>query len=357
MATNNRIIDITRSFEWEVSKEQFQSHCASVGDTTNVQALVSPVFYVKIESQVTNWSLGFTTNFYGAEAGHALVFLYLHQEDVSLKAEVEDIVLITETGYRPLQPCKLGKSKMVSTIEHFNGRSNHSERFCFTDAGLIKDLLNDFNKNKVTVVATVRFYMDRNEYIKKTEREQNFLTHLRSTSDFDSLADFTVICGGRHFKCHRLILASRSTVFKAMILNDHFVENRENCVTVENASPGMVEAMLEFISNGMIPRDIEEKAIDLIVLANRYDLQDLMEICEISLVNNLTVESVIDTLIAIDLHVPNSQHRKVILDFIKTEAAQLVKSSDWKKFVVKYPDLITEIFLWAAQSSTAEPSN
>ena len=33
------------------------------------------------------------------------------------------------------------------------------------------------------------------------------------------------------------------------------------------------EAMLEFISNGKIPSNIREKAIDLIDLADRYDLQ------------------------------------------------------------------------------------
>ena len=76
----------------------------------------------------------------------------------------------------------------------------------------------------------------------------------------------------------------------------------------------------------------------------------MIKICENSLVNNLTAESVIKTLIAIDLHVPNSKHRQKILDFIKAKAAEVVKSSYWKEFYVKYPDLVTEIFLWAALS-------
>merc|ERR1719186_583595 len=130
-----------------------------------------------------------------------------------------------------------------------------------------------------------------------------------------------------------------------MILNDQFVENRKTSVTIEKASPDTVEAMLEFISKGGIPDNIEEKAIDLIDLADRYDLQDQIEICESYLVDNLTVKSVIETLIAIDLHNPNSQHRQKILDFIKDEAAQVVKSNHWKTFLVKYPDLVAEILV------------
>merc|ERR1719186_697400 len=99
--------------------------------------------------------------------------------------------------------------------------------------------------------------------------------------------------------------------------------------------------MLDFISNGDVPQHIAEKAIDLIALANRYDLQDLIKICESSLVNNLTADNVIETLVAIDLHVPKSQHRQNILDFIKKEAANVVKSSHWKKFLEKYPDLVS----------------
>merc|ERR1719186_1389359 len=130
-----------------------------------------------------------------------------------------------------------------------------------------------FIENKITVVATLRIYVDRNEHIKKREREKNFVSSLRSISDLDSLADFTIICGGREFKCHRNILASMSTVFRAMLLNLQFVEGNENSVTIEDSSPDIVETMLEFMAKGVAPRDIDEKAIDLIALANKYDLQ------------------------------------------------------------------------------------
>jgi len=357
MATKVTTVDITRRLEWEVSKEKFE---ACGGEDVNDKFCVSPNFDVKIDDLVSNWNftiglipgdrgmIGLGKDFKsGINATGVYIVLSLRSEDVSLKVEVEGIGIKAELGYIPGKPCKdvRGKIKMISKIEDFNGRSKKEERSCTVHAGTKENILKSFHKNKITVVSTLRFYIDRNDYIKKNERDEMFVTHLRSISNLDALADFTVICGDREFKCHRNILASRSTVFHRMILNEGFEGGRKTSVTIQEASPDMVEAMLEFIAKGEVPRDIEEMAIDLIALADFYDLKDLMQICESSLVDNLTVETVIETLIAIDRHIPSSQHRKKILDFIKEEAADVVKSSHWKKFLEKYPDLVTEVFL------------
>jgi len=346
--TTDTVIDITRRFEWEITKEKFEG-------CEDRHSFFTPNFIVNIESQLSKWELFIklvpedkipTGQNLKVNGTGVLLGLALLPGDASLKVEVEGMGIKTERGYRPGMPCKPNtKTKMISKIEDFNGRNPREERVCGVYAGPREDILKLFNRNKITVVSTLRFYLDRSDYIKKNKREQTFVTHIRSISDLDTLADFTVICEGREFMCHRNILASRSTVFKGMILNGQFVEGRQNSVTIENASPDMVESMLDFISNGAVPDDIEEKAIDLIYLADRYDLQDLMDICESCLVDNLTVESVIETLIAIDLHVPNSKHRQKILDFIKKKASRVVKSNHWNKFVVKYPALVTEIVL------------
>ena len=266
--TTDTVIDITRRFEWEVSKEQFEECEAG-------KYFCSPNFGVKIESQDSNWLIMMGPKFPSRTGQkNVCISLALLKGDVILKVEVEGIGIKMETGYKPGKLLKdTCGDTIISKIKTFNGRSKMEERLRLVDMGLRENILKLFKDNKITVVATLRFYVDRNDYIKKNEREKNFLTHLRTTSDLDSLADFTIICGDQEFKCHRLILASRSTVFKTMILNDNFVEHRENSITIENSSPDTVEAMLEFISKGVVPRNIENKAIDLIDLADRYDLQ------------------------------------------------------------------------------------
>jgi len=323
MQITGKTIDLTKRLVWEVSKEMVDNYDGMIK---------SAVYTVKVDDQVSRWRLGLVLGNYEPQPNRALIYLTLRPGHGSLEVEIEAIGVKTESGYRPCE------------IQDSQGQC----RLYQADAGSFDDFLKFFSKyNKISVVATFRIYVGRKDYIKKNERERNFLTNIRSISDLDTLADFTVVCEGREFKCHKVILASMSTVFKTMVLNDQFVEKQRNCVTIEKASADTVEAMLEFMSKGVVPSDIEEKAIDLIDLADRYNLQDLIEICESSLVDNLTIENVVETFIAIDLHVPGSQQRQKLLDFIKAEAAQVVKTPHWRKFVVKYPDLVTEIFLSA----------
>jgi hypothetical protein len=103
--------------------------------------------------------------------------------------------------------------------------------------------------------------------------------------------------------------------------------------------------MLYFMTNGVIPRNINDIALDLIHLAEKYDLQDLMKACERSLANNITVEKVIDALVTLDLYNPASAFRKDVIQFIKNNVKEVTKTKDWTKFVQNYPNLVTEVVL------------
>ena len=77
-----------------------------------------------------------------------------------------------------------------SKIEHFNGQDDYDERTCEFYGGLTEEFLKLFYNDKITVMATLRFYMDSNDYIKE-EREKNFLTHLRNS--FELCGEVSVI--------------------------------------------------------------------------------------------------------------------------------------------------------------------
>jgi len=340
------ILDTTRRLEWVVTKEMFES-CDMGG------WIDSGEYNVQIGGKTSKWKLHLRRAQTGPPTDRNTILIVLGFLGEDVKVEVQDIGIKSEADYCSCKPTKLDFTK------------NREVQFCHTQADTEENFLKKFSNNKITVMAVIQFYVNPNETeytksienTKNIEREQNFLSSLRSISDLDTLADFSIICEGREFKCHRVILASMSTVFRAMILNLQFVENKENSVTIEDSTPDIVEAMLEFMAKGVVPRDIEEKAIDLIALADKYDLQDLIKICENSLADNITVENVIETLIAIDLHVPNSEHRQKIVDFIKAEGEQVVKSRDWNKFVEKYPNLVTEIFLSALREPRSTAGN
>merc|ERR550519_1091219 len=131
------------------------------------------------------------------------------------------------------------------------------------------------------------------------------------------------------------------------ILKHYFVMNRPKKETKVVESPDLVKTMLEFISKGRIPDDIDDIAMELIAMSDMYALDLLTVACGTSLVNKLSPDNAVETLIIIDKlkHVSKMDQRQRVLDYIKKELDEVVKMKDWKEFVQTYPDLFTEILL------------
>ena len=69
------------------------------------------------------------------------------------------------------------------------------------------------------------------------------LSRLYNTKDN---SDITITCGGKIFACHKIILASRSPVFKKMFESD-MLEKRTGSVDIKNMTPEVLESLLEYI--------------------------------------------------------------------------------------------------------------
>ncbi len=107
-------------------------------------------------------------------------------------------------------------------------------------------------------------------------------------------SDFTITAGERHFKVHKLLLATRSSVFRAMI-DSTMMEGESSCVKIEDHSPEVVKEMLTYIYTGQAP-NIKELVEDLLSIAHKYQLDSLVLNCGKELRDRLTPETVILTL-------------------------------------------------------------
>ena len=70
------------------------------------------------------------------------------------------------------------------------------------------------------------------------------------------LSDFVVVCNSVQFKCHKLVLANSSKVFRSMIAQD-MKENHESKVTITDPvfDEGTVEDMLVYMYSRKVPQD------------------------------------------------------------------------------------------------------
>lgn len=73
-----------------------------------------------------------------------------------------------------------------------------------------------------------------------------------------------------------------------MLSNKNYKETQQSTMKLTDTSTDVFKIFLEFIYNASIPHITIYGAVELIKLAEKYDLGDLKEICENVLINKVT---------------------------------------------------------------------
>uniref|UniRef100_A0A0D9X5J9 BTB domain-containing protein n=1 Tax=Leersia perrieri TaxID=77586 RepID=A0A0D9X5J9_9ORYZ len=134
-------------------------------------------------------------------------------------------------------------------------------------------------------------------------------------------ADVTFIVGKEKIAAHKIILATRSSVFKAELYGQ-MKEKRARSITVEDMQPDVFRDLLHFIYTDSLP-DMEDLGDEdyyeiislLLVAADRYAMDRMKLLCESILCKNLDVKTVATTLALADQHNCNSL-KDVCVEFI-----------------------------------------
>jgi len=160
-------------------------------------------------------------------------------------------------------------------------------------------------------------------------------------------SDVKIVCKGVEFKCHRCILISTCSAFKAM-LKGETAENLTNIISIEDSTPESVELMIEFLYTGVIPGIPAAVEMDLFKLANKYshELRPLATACIYSIIENLTVENFLPTYAEIDMHGQLFPEFKVkAMQFFKKNGEQIARRDDYLKFCREFTKLSQELMV------------
>ncbi|XP_047042798.1 BTB/POZ and MATH domain-containing protein 1-like [Lolium rigidum] len=120
--------------------------------------------------------------------------------------------------------------------------------------------------------------------------------------------DVKIEVGGETFPAHRWMLAARSPVFKAELLQSSAALSSR--IRVDNMDAGVFKALIHFIYTDALPKEMVERqetlattmAKPLLLAADRYKLERLKLICEDMLCGHIDVKSVGATLAFADQH-------------------------------------------------------
>uniref|UniRef100_A0A1I8BPF6 BTB domain-containing protein n=1 Tax=Meloidogyne hapla TaxID=6305 RepID=A0A1I8BPF6_MELHA len=157
-------------------------------------------------------------------------------------------------------------------------------------------------------------------------------------------SDFTIICDGdkehRELPAHKVVLGARSPVFAAMF-EPHTEEAQKSEVHYNDIDFEVMREMLFYIYSGTAPL-LQQMALDLLAVADRFQLIGLKEMADQVLRNGLCVDNVCRNLVLADMH--NALELKQdALRFIAQYSNGVIVTDGWATMVKEHPRLVTEV--------------
>ena len=174
-----------------------------------------------------------------------------------------------------------------------------------------------------------------------TEEQVSIAKCLEDSYINGQFTDCVIVCQGREFKCHKVVLAGRSPVFSAMFTHD-MEENRSGRIEIRDFDVDTMDSMLSYIYSGKIGKMVGNEET-LLAAAEMYDLPGLKALCEYALSRAMNIDNAIDMLLFADLH-KAANVKALALKFIVENAQEIVSQDDWRKKLEKFPSILSDMF-------------
>ncbi|VDN03121.1 unnamed protein product [Thelazia callipaeda] len=166
----------------------------------------------------------------------------------------------------------------------------------------------------------------------------------RQLAAFDNgfMADCVLECSGKQIPVNKFVLSAHSEVFKAMFSYDQLVESTERRVVIEDAEYEAVRCMLRYMYTGeMDDMDMDADLASVLTLAERYQIDDLKQICERKLCAQIDKCNFGEMLYLADLY--NCKIlRKAVIDLLRTNSS-VFSSKAWRLLKETNPHLVTDV--------------
>jgi speckle-type POZ protein len=156
--------------------------------------------------------------------------------------------------------------------------------------------------------------------------------------------DFTIVCDGekeqRELQVHKVVLGARSPVFAAMF-EPHTEEAQKAEVHYNDIDYDVMREMLFYMYSGRSPL-LQQMALDLLAVADRFQLNGLKEMADQVLRNGLSNDNVCRNLVLADMH--NALELKQdALRFIAQYSNGVIMTDGWATMIKEHPRLVTEV--------------
>ena len=155
--------------------------------------------------------------------------------------------------------------------------------------------------------------------------------------------DIQIEVGEKTFDAHRAVLASYSDVFEKMF-EINMKEKEEKRVVISDIDAEVMSDLLSFMYTGSAP-NMKVHTKELLLAADKYNMQDLMGICENELTESLTPANVAEILLVANMiqSEASTSLRESCMHVIKKNMTSVYKSDSWKKLKESSLNLAVDI--------------
>jgi speckle-type POZ protein len=167
-------------------------------------------------------------------------------------------------------------------------------------------------------------------------------------------SDFVFVVEGEEMPAHRLIVASRSPVFKALLGND-MREGVESKINIYDVRAPAFQILLHFVYTDSLPQELSGENLEvtmaqhLLAAADRFELPRLRAICEKHLCETVDIANAATTLtLAEENHA--TELKRHCLEFVAQNLSSVMNTSGFDYMIQRCPDLQRSILETTARS-------
>ena len=322
--------------------------------------LFSPTFQTLWNGIIIRWHLGIglglglvgpsrdqsssipTENFYYVVRGRAC-------EECKIVGKVE-FSIINENVEKSIKAKgtinALCKDEMDFSVKSGNHCITNRENLIAKDSGFCPS-------DKLTIVCDIMLGADQLNVSHKRDSNYQQVPDCQMVDDISALfgdkkfCDVKLTVNGVDFHAHKNILAARSSVFAAMFEHE-MKENINNTVNVTDINHEIFEEVLRYIYTGTISSVTHEMAIELLVAADKYELNRLKIICEVLIGKGLTKDNVSDVMIVADAH-RSTLLKTQAIEYISAHMKDVTNTDGYKSMRESHPQCIEECCIALAE--------
>jgi len=152
----------------------------------------------------------------------------------------------------------------------------------------------------------------------------------------NEFTDVKIFCEKKTFDCHKLVLASRSEVFKSMLITSKMSETTSGEIKITDITADTMHNFLFFLYHGGL--DPTKITGSLLMAAEKYEVLDLVSYCVKTLTESLNEENVIDVMISAHLVNQKTLFYRASQYIFKNSLKEKIKKTDqFKDFQKMYP--------------------